>query len=644
MKDYRISRREALLLGGSALLHSLLPFPLIDEVRESDVPRKGLAAAPGEAPQRVLLIHDTAGPLSQVLYPQITRALDYAKIAYDDADIGPDALIADLSPYSAVALAAESIWRLSDEQALKIKEYVVGGGGLAVLVRAWNPALREVFGIQERQEPEGILVESGLRFVADFFPGLQDLYLEEQYLSTFSAMAVTAADSVEVLATSGDGQYPLLWRHKFGRGRVLYWNNDLLAFKVFRGFAVQSLLDVHPAAVMALANVGLFHVDDFPAPPPTRKLEPVAGEYDMSVVDFYYKVWFPDMMRLARKYGLYYLWIIPFNYNGLVEPPWDFNQWVHAKIEVNGQEVPFCSYMSHQVAQGEHELALHGYDHQSLRLDWWMRDGIGEQEARRNMVSALEEARRRWQEDSMGPLPFSYVPPNNLYDAAGLEALHEAFPSIKVVGGIYTDKFEHGGSREFGPEPWNDDLFSIPRWTHGYFDKPFTRLVALSELNMFGVWTHFVHPDDIFNTRSNYPGEDDLRNPYDAPWRGDPSDPADGMFDQLDHLLAWNREHYPWLRWMTTRDSYAEFVNYFETQASYTFAGDEIVVRFSEQPTHLLVRLSEGQKLDLRRVSNAQIISIQAGEGYVQYVLKGMGQEVRLGLDQNLSGLYEVGE
>jgi len=83
---------------------------------------------------------------------------------------------------------------------------------------------------------------------------------------------------------------------------------------------------------------------------------------------------------------------------------------------------------------------------------------------------------------------------------------------------------------------------------------------------------------------------------------------------------------------MTTRDSYAEFVNYFETQASYTFASDEIVVRFSEQPTHLLVRLNEGQKLDLRRVTNAQIISIQAGEGYVQYVLRGVGQEVRLGL------------
>ncbi|MEA3342112.1 MAG: DUF2194 domain-containing protein, partial [Chloroflexota bacterium] len=344
MKDYRISRREALLLGGSALLQSLLPLPVVDEIKDDDVPRMELAAGPGESLQRVLLVHDSADPVSQLLYPQISRALDYAKIAHDDADIGPDARIADLSAYSAVAVVAESVWRLSDEEALKIKEYVAGGGGLAMLIRAWNPVLREVFGIQDRQEPEGILIESGLHFVADFFPGLQGLFLEEQYVDTFSAMAATTVDGVEVLATSGDGQYPLLWRHKFGQGRVLYWNMDLLASRAFRGFAVQSVLDVHTSAVMAMANVGLFHVDDFPAPASTRKLEPVAGEYDLTVVDFYHQVWFPDMMRLARKYGLHYLWIIPFNYNGLVEPPWDFNQWTYAKIELNGQEVPFCIY------------------------------------------------------------------------------------------------------------------------------------------------------------------------------------------------------------------------------------------------------------------------------------------------------------
>ena len=171
-----------------------------------------------------------------------------------------------------------------------------------------------------------------------------------------------------------------------------------------RGFAVQSVMDAHHGAVMTIVNAGLFHIDDFPAPSSTQKIEPVASEYDMTVVDFYYKVWFPDMMRLARKYGLHYLWIIPFNYNGRIEPPWDFKEWMHAKIEVNGQQVPFCVYMSHQVAQGDHELALHGYDHQSLRLDWW--EGNTD-----NMVAALEAAKQRWQEDSLGPLPVSYVPP-----------------------------------------------------------------------------------------------------------------------------------------------------------------------------------------------------------------------------------------
>lgn len=576
--------------------------------------------------QRVLLVYDSTDVLSQKLYPQIVKALDYAKIAHDDMDMGRTVRFSNLSRYSAIAVATESIWRFSGREALKVKEYVADGGGLAVLVRAWHPVLREVFGIYNRREPDYISVSSGIHFVGDLAPGLKGLTVEAQHIGEFSALDVLTLDGVEVLATSGDDQYPILWRHKFGQGRVIYWNNDLMASKEFRGFAVQSVMDAHREAVMTVVNVGLFHIDDFPAPPSTRKIEPVAGEYDLSVVDFYYKVWFPDMMYLARKYGLHYLWIIPFNYNGRIEPPWDFNEWVHAKIEVNGQEVPFCIYMGHQVAQGDHELALHGYDHQSLRLDWWKGNTD-------NMVAALEAAKQRWQEDDLGPLPFSYVAPNNLYDAAGLAALHQAFPSIKVVGGMSSGSFEEGGNREFGPEPWNENLYSIPRWTDGYFDEPYVRMLVVSELNMLGVWTHFVHPDDIFNTKANYPFETDPRNPYNAPWRGDPSDPNDGMFDQLDRLLSWSRENYPWLRWMTTRDSYKEFVNYFDTEASYTFGDDELTVRFSKHPTYLLVRLNDGRKLDLRRVTNAQIISIQSGEGYTQYVLKGMDKEVRLGLE-----------
>jgi hypothetical protein len=82
---------------------------------------------------------------------------------------------------------------------------------------------------------------------------------------------------------------------------------------------------------------------------------------------------------------------------------------------------------------------------------------------------------------------------------------------------------------------------------------------------------------------------------------------------------------------MTTQDSYAEFVNYFDTDLSYYFDNESIVVEFSGDPTYLLIRLHEGHQLDLSQMTNAQIISIQAGEGYAQYVVKGTDQNVRLG-------------
>jgi len=626
MRTNHSSQKKAMLIGIIVLILALLlPWGVAHGGQETRFFPKNLVSTAPTSNQRVLLVHDSTDGLSRELYPQIVRALDYAKIAHDDMDMGRTMVFDDLSPYSAVVVATESIWRFNEKEALKIVEYVTGGGGLAMLVRAWHPALGSLLGIQNRQEPNYVAIDSGMHFVGDLFPGLKGLKVEKKHIYEFSALDVTLRGNVEVLATSGDGQYPLLWRHKFGRGRVIYWNNDLLVATELWGFAVPSVMDAHSEAVMTIVNVGLFHIDDYPAPASTRKIEPVASEYDLSVADFYYKIWFPDMMRLARKYGLYYLWIIPFNYNGRIEPPWDFGEWVHAKAEINGQQVPLCVYMSHQAAREGHELALHGYCHQSLRLDWW-------KGSTDNMVSALEAAKQRWQEDNMGPLPFSYVAPNNLYDAAGLAALHEAFPSIKIVSGTSSGSFEEGGNREFGPEPWNENLFSIPRWTAGYFDEPHTRMVAMSELNMLGVWTHFVHPDDIFNTRGNYPTETDPRNPYNAPWRNNPSNPTEGMFDQLDSLMAWGQENYPWLRWMTTQDSYTEFVNYFDTGASYVFDNDGITITFSKHPTYLLVRLNDGRKLDLRQVTNAQVISIHAGEGYTQYVLRGMDRQVRLGL------------
>lgn len=564
----------------------------------------------GSPPQKVLLVHDSADDASRMTCDQVVTALNYAKVAHEDVDMARGAPFASLERYTAILLATESISRLGEEDALKIKEYVTSGGGLVVFARARHPVLDAVFGISGRQTPGEVTISTGINFVGDLLPGLEGLRIEAQDIGEFKALDTTTLDGVELLATTGDGSHPLIWRQQFGQGRVIYWNNDLPASKPFRGLVVQSVLAVHSGAVMSLANVGLFHVDGFPAPPPTRDM---AGEPGLSAADFIHRQWFPDMIALARKYGLKITWLTIFNHNDHTEPPWGFDEWERTTVEIEGHEVPFCTYMAHQAGRGGHELALQGYNRQSLQLDLW---GNSEE----NIEAALEGVRQRWQQDSLGPLPVTYVPPAGLYDKHGLAALHASCPSVKVIGSRAFGRFEEGGAREFGPEPWDDDLFTIPRWTSGYADNSYTRLLALSELNTFGVWTHHVHRDDVFAPTSN------------SPWRGTDAS-QNGMYDQLDELLGWNEQHYPWLRHLTTARAYPEFLNYFDTDATYTFEkAYQVTITFSNHPTYLLLRLNDGRRLDLNSMVNAQIVSYYKGTGYYQYVLKGLAQEVRLGL------------
>ncbi|MEE9616295.1 MAG: DUF2194 domain-containing protein [Anaerolineae bacterium] len=571
----------------------------------------------GTPSQRVLLVHDSADGDSRTTYNQVATALNYAKIVHEDMDMARGTPFASLERYTAIVLATETVSRLDEGDALKIKKYVAGGGGLAVFASARHPVLDAVFGISGQQTAGEVAISTGIHFVGDLLPGLEGLRIEAQDIGEFKALDAATLDGVELFASAGDGSHPLVWRQQFGQGRVIYWNNDLPASKAFRGLVVQSVLAVHSGAVMSLANVGLFHVGGFPAPPPTRNM---AGESGLSTADFIYQQWFPDMIALTRKYGLNITWLTTFNRNNQTEPPWDFDEWERATIEIEEHEVPFCTYMAHQASRSGHELALQGYNRQPLRLNLW---GHSED----NVMAALEAVRQRWQQDSLGPLPVTYVPPDGLYDENGLAALHAACPSIKVIGSRAFGRFEEGGEREFGPEPWSADIFTVPYWTSEYAGGSYTRLLILSELNTFGAWTHYVRLDDVFAPTSN------------SRWRSTDASQS-GMYDQLDGLLGWKEEHYPWLRHLTTARAYPEFLNYFDTDATYTFEkAYQVIITFSNHPTYLLLRLNDGRRLDLNSLVNAQIVSYYEGAGYYQYVLRGLAQEVRLGLLIPTTGL-----
>ncbi len=591
--------------------------------------RTSLSAPPAYASlpgQRFLVVHDATDVGGELGWSNLRTAMNLAHLEYDVHDLNVTTTLPALGDYSAVITMTELLWKLPGEQALALKDYVAGGGHLAVLYRGWNRVLREVFGVYNRRDPEYAINKHAVVFDGDLFPGVQGILLPELPVGRFSGLSVLLTDNPIVIARSDGDNHPVIWRNSFGEGEVIYWNNDWAAIKEFRGYLIQSILSILPVGGQAIANWATLQIDDFPNASSTARLEPITSEYNLRYVDWLYQHWYPDVTGLSRKYGLPLTWYPVFNYNATVKPPFDFREWANATIEINDQQVLFGPFMASQVRRGlGEEVGLHGYNHISLLTAIW-----GSED---NMLAALTAADERWRQDGFGDPPRTYVPPNNMYDMNGVTALHTVFPSIRAIAGINTGSFEEGGDREFGPEPLNPTFYELPRWTDGYRFDDSLRWGISSEVGMFGVWTHFIHPDDVINIPLYYPFDPLLRNPDSLPWRGDSMGRHDGLYYQLDSILNFVTENYPWLHFVTTYESFLEMERYDASRASFhVLASDQMAVTFTGSPTPFQIRLNDGRRIDLNSVSGARFVALREGDGYVIYVFEGTADTAQMRL------------
>ena len=592
-------------------------------IQQTTFPEPPVFASASE--QRILVVHNSTDTYGEKTYANAIRALDYARLKHDDLDLASEDAWPELGWYSALLFSTEMLSTIGETEAQEISDYVAGGGGLAVIYRGWNMHLASLFGMKPTagatEFPKSVEGEGGIQFLTDFMVGIKGVALSEDIVTLNMSYDVQPRLEAQIIAASAAGR-PVAWLYRHGHGRVLYWNTVFLVDKEARGLIVQSVMNVQSLGVLPIANFATMHVDDFPSAFSTAKIEPLKTEFDMTVAEFYEKVWYPDMADLARRYGLVYTFLIPFNFNPPIEPPFDFKEWEHATTMIDDQPLFYSVYASHLCAQ-EHELGMHGYNHVSLTLEGWPSE--------ENMVLALQEAAKRWEADNLGSLPITYVAPNNLYDAAGARALTQAFPSLKVLAGVYTGDFEKGGDREFEPEPWNPRLFDIPRWTFGYNLTPHYRFAMVSELGMMGIWTPFIHPDDVVHTPENYPHAPYHRNLKNWPWRGDHTGEKNGFYYRFVRLLDFAQTTFPWLRHVRTDESYDILRAHLENEVTVDLAAHQVVLH-STTPTYFQVRVNDGRRVYLNALEGAQFVHLYHGEGYTLYTLQGLKEEVRLRL------------
>ena len=102
------------------------------------------------------------------------------------------------------------------------------------------------------------------------------------------------------------------------------------------------------------------------------------------------------------------------------------------------------------------------------------------------------------------------MPPSNYLSDEGWKTLIETLPDLRVISGLYLpEDGVQARVQEFCQEA--DGTVSVPRVTVGFAPDAYERFVLAEEMALHGVFSHFVHPDDVLDVeRGALLGWDDL--------------------------------------------------------------------------------------------------------------------------------------
>ena len=75
----------------------------------------------------------------------------------------------------------------------------------------------------------------------------------------------------------------------------------------------------------------------------------------------------------------------------------------------------------------------------------------------------------------------------------------ETRPDLQVIAGVYTREGEEGTVCVQDFDVAADGVVEFPRATSGMLEDEFDRFSTLSVGGLYGVYSHFIHPDDILD-------------------------------------------------------------------------------------------------------------------------------------------------
>ncbi len=451
------------------------------------------ASAPDHGEADLLVAFHSGRALEAPYVAQLEDTLGELKTPYRSVDLALEPL-GSLDGLRTILLCSQSMDPLLGDLE-RLTAWLECGGRLGLMMSQENS---DAFRVMSRKlgitECQGSYVEySGIRFLTDLLPMYEDGTEHIDQTLHDTTLSVRLSDDCTVhMETADERRIPLLWERPLGDGRVMVFNATLTGEKANRGLALCALMALEDAVVYPIINAGMVFIDDFPAPQPDGTDERLMKDFGYGIQGFYRNHWWPDMKRLVWKYGVRYTGVLVETYNDRVEPP----------FEPDTEDRSLLRYYSSELIHSGGEIGLHGYNHMPLCSDGFVYSGedYTTWPSKENMALALQELYRYGHKALPEAAFATYVPPSNYLSAVGQEVLLETLPQIRTISGLYLSETGVDALvQEFTEE--RTGSVSVPRITSGFSMDAYIHLVEAQELLLHGVFSHFIHPDDVLDER-----------------------------------------------------------------------------------------------------------------------------------------------
>lgn len=445
-------------------------------------------AIAGEKATNLLVIDSSQEGVSDA-ESMLDRVLLDMKVPTVTVDLAQGDEIPALKQYQTMVIAMPNLDPLG-EHVLQIMQWVKKGGGVMFAMTPEKTGYLDVIGPQIGIESSAYkyVATEGITPSEDFMLGGGQTYTFSDPFK--SSLSVTLNDRAQVEAVSSNGRTPLVWRSSVESGTAVMCNIGIYV-KMVRGFYASAFSLLSSAMAYPVINSAAFYLDDFPSPVPSGNGKYIKRDYNMSISEFYSQVWWPDLVRLAERYGIRFTGVMIENYGDDTKDD-PVRQTDNTQFE----------YYGGLLLRQNGEIGYHGYNHQPLVLpntDYGNEYPYVQWPNRKAIVDSLNELIAFQKAVLPAATSSVYVPPSNILSSEGRQIIGEDVPQIRAIASM---AFPPDSSLEYVQEfgVAADGVVEAPRIVSGSMvNNSYMRLAAVSELNMHYVSTHFMHPDDLLD-------------------------------------------------------------------------------------------------------------------------------------------------